>query len=529
MAAPGYYYSAYLRYPPTKSVPRKNGGNKDVASKSFILENVSFYNFNTAEDPSGWTTAKATLKAKCQFENWGVNDKILHNYLTQLFGAVAKQYLTESSHARGHILDYNKGIYFSYDGEFMLFDTGLYTDDFKRIFAHCSRNRNQAAQLWFIDDWYNEYEIATKTTNGRPIYRCLPEPFVFFREYHELHYNPLISLQVNSEHMLDDDTDHRRVQTVLEQLGIVTRSKAETKDRIDVAISKMKIRVKQNSRTVVPQNFATAGIQLLLPLSFADDNKVQLVVPVTKVQLPLRPGEVSDPYNPSQWQYVGRTVLDMDMAYNNARLLNRLESEWLKPPEAVAVLPDGEAGDEDDAASVASSPLTDMSPSASPVPSVRADADEVGAEAEDRGAAEPRGGRGGRGAGGAVGGGRAGRGAGRQSGRGRWQQPPPPQHYDQGPYQQPLPPHYNEQPAFPQARDYPSHFHQHQQQQPLRQDPRQYQSRPREHAPAQLQHQPHQQYAQPHAALQHRPHYPVLNQHHPGPEDPQAYGGFHNH
>jgi hypothetical protein len=295
--------------------------------KSMMEENISFYGFGGWDGTKAklnWDGAKTELKKLCQPENWGPNDKILHNYVNQLLNAVLKQYLKECGEK--HDDDYNKGIFFSYDGDLMWFDTGLYTNDFKRIFGFCDRNLNQDHQLWFLQEWQTRF-VASKLNSFRE-----PEPFKFFKEHHELHFNPQFDLQIDTDHMLESNENHDRVKKVLDALNIVTTGKPDMLNRIKMAVENMKIRVKQNSRTVVPQFYGDLGLQLLLPLSFGNDNAVQLVIPVTKIELDLKRTETRDPTNPSHWRYVGRTVLDMSMAYNNARLLNRLESEWLQPP-----------------------------------------------------------------------------------------------------------------------------------------------------------------------------------------------------
>jgi hypothetical protein len=57
-------------------------------------------------------------------------------------------------------------------------------------------------------------------------------------------------------------------------------------------------------------------MSLLLPLALVDDEQVDIALVVTK--------------NPSG-SYQGRTVLPLDWAYQNARLVCRPDSDWLVP------------------------------------------------------------------------------------------------------------------------------------------------------------------------------------------------------
>ena len=73
-----------------------------------------------------------------------------------------------------------------------------------------------------------------------------------------------------------------------------------------------------NYKLAVPQYFS-GKIQLLLPLYFGKENKPYLALTLTKVE------------NDNSGYYLAHTCLTMDMAYNNARLIAKPESNWLLP------------------------------------------------------------------------------------------------------------------------------------------------------------------------------------------------------
>jgi hypothetical protein len=79
---------------------------------------------------------------------------------------------------------------------------------------------------------------------------------------------------------------------------------------VDTSIKK----VVANYKLAVPQ-YHEKKIQLLIPLFFENDNKPDLALVLTK----------KDGY------YQGHTCLTLDMAYNNARLIAKPESNWLCP------------------------------------------------------------------------------------------------------------------------------------------------------------------------------------------------------
>jgi hypothetical protein len=73
-------------------------------------------------------------------------------------------------------------------------------------------------------------------------------------------------------------------------------------------------------------------MSLLLPLAIVDDEVVDIALVVTK--------------NPSG-SYQGRTVLPLDWAYQNARLVCRPDSDWLVPNLIRDVDTLGEPGEEE--------------------------------------------------------------------------------------------------------------------------------------------------------------------------------------
>ena len=83
-----------------------------------------------------------------------------------------------------------------------------------------------------------------------------------------------------------------------------------------------KKRVYRNYKTAIPQYFREGGgeagkLQLLLPICLQNPSVADLALTVEKT-------EQGDAYR-------GSIILTLDMAYNNARLLARPDTEWLQP------------------------------------------------------------------------------------------------------------------------------------------------------------------------------------------------------
>ncbi|MDR1286839.1 MAG: DUF3825 domain-containing protein [Treponema sp.] len=86
-------------------------------------------------------------------------------------------------------------------------------------------------------------------------------------------------------------------------------------------------RIEWNYKTAIPMYFPTRNsMSLLLPLSLLDDDVINLAL-VTE----LTPAG----------NYLGHTILSLDMAYSNARLITRPDSDWLVA-EKIDTTKDGE-------------------------------------------------------------------------------------------------------------------------------------------------------------------------------------------
>ncbi len=83
---------------------------------------------------------------------------------------------------------------------------------------------------------------------------------------------------------------------------------------LDGAISKVKVRLRRNYKTAIPQYY-NGRMQLLLPLCLGDPKTADLALAVED-----RNGH-----------YRASTCLTLDMAYNNARQLARPDKDWLNP------------------------------------------------------------------------------------------------------------------------------------------------------------------------------------------------------
>lgn len=118
---------------------------------------------------------------------------------------------------------------------------------------------------------------------------------------------------------------YRRLGNAIEQDSrTYRRIMNRVKDAIDLSIK----RVQWNFKTAIPTYYPRVRkLQLLLPVCLLSDEEVDMALAVEKTQ---------------SGSYLGHTVLPLDWAYKNARLVCRPDSDWLEPENISA------EGDEDE-------------------------------------------------------------------------------------------------------------------------------------------------------------------------------------
>lgn len=174
--------------------------------------------------------------------------------------------------------------------DYALFNTGLFTKYYEPIYAF-----QTGSDISFLTD----YELGNKGITEHP------ERANYFSEPELLLFDWHYPINVHYPHILEDSENQKRIpKDILQSENLI--------NIFDGAINTMKKKVSANYKIAIPQYF-DGKIQLLLPLCLQSDNQPDLALVVTKV------GNY----------YQGHTCLTLDMAYNNARLIAKLESSWL--------------------------------------------------------------------------------------------------------------------------------------------------------------------------------------------------------
>jgi hypothetical protein len=246
-----------------------------------------------------WETPFQKLAEKARKEDWdfqraefkrpGVTVPIIASYLNYTFIRLQQQ----------------DKIKFSPDGSKACINTGLQTPEGKDLFATFYRNTNAVERDqpdWTLFGYFDAY--SDKVGDFEP----LPDIATYVDDPSELIFDHRLELEVDYKHILTDNKD--RLPIVLQGNTALARNAVEG------AIRQLKERLKRNYKLAVP-HWYNEHIQLLLPLSITDDSAADVALVAEKDAL--------------RKKYMVRTLLTMDMAYLDARIICAPDREWLNP------------------------------------------------------------------------------------------------------------------------------------------------------------------------------------------------------
>lgn len=186
---------------------------------------------------------------------------------------------------------------------YALFNTGLYTQFYEPIFAYFTKNKIPDRQVWFLDGFYTSYQLGMLGIADRP------KRANYFASPSDLVFDTNCDIFPQYPHIFGDAENFLRIPEVI-------RDSPNKTMLFDGAINRAKHMIDANYKTAVPQYYK-GRIQLLIPICLVSEGVPDLALVVSK--------------NDAGNQYLGHTCLTLDMAYNNARLIARPDSAWLKP------------------------------------------------------------------------------------------------------------------------------------------------------------------------------------------------------
>jgi len=256
------------------------------------------YTTNAFAHFDNYGTAIESLAGLAEEEDWsfGSGDGrqqfefgVLSSYLKSTYRRVAQE----------------SKVLFSPEGGFACFDTGLLSrDQLEPLYALFVPNSHPAAtSFWKFQTFFRQGEHHIQRFDGTP------EKASYWDSPSQLVYDARRELVVNKEHIVQSNKG--RFPAPFDSWDDFV-----LQNYLDGCIGASVESVRRNYRLAIPQYFFPSGtIQLLLPLYLSERGVADLAL-------------VVDDY---QTIYRASTCLTLDMAYSNARLLARLEKNWLNP------------------------------------------------------------------------------------------------------------------------------------------------------------------------------------------------------
>lgn len=230
-------------------------------------------------------------------EDWGPGNRILRNYLSFSFSRAV--FLTE----RDVDQTAPSNLPLVFDDNRCLFNTGLYTRRYETIYGLFEPNtKPDARQRWFLKGFFKESDPMLVS------FEYLPCRVRFAEDPSELVFDYRLPIRSNIDHILGDEENLTRIPASLMGEG----NSLLLRRAFEGAVVEAARRAAANYTLAVPQ-FYGGRIQLLLPLCLTGD-KPELALSIQR----------EDGF------YAARTCLTLDMAYNNARLICRPETSWIK-------------------------------------------------------------------------------------------------------------------------------------------------------------------------------------------------------
>lgn len=284
---------------------RRNGAPQAFRIKR-LDSRLPLYRFADMGEDRSWLSK---LAEKAEPEPWRYEHAsnepcglpVLRSYLSYTFARIEQEDQFQSDPLARKI---QKGT--CDNRQYACFNTGLVTVNQEPLFAlFLGKSPDKDGRDWRLLGFYQESDRVLLGAG----FHDFPEMAHYFDAPHHLIYDSSKRLVIDKDHVLERLS--RFPEDYHNDPGRAARD-------LDTARDRAVERVKRNFKTAIPCYYQKS-IQLLLPLCLQDPTKADLALPVTRIGS----GE--------NWSYLGSTVLTLDMAYNNARLITKPASEWLKP------------------------------------------------------------------------------------------------------------------------------------------------------------------------------------------------------
>lgn len=234
--------------------------------------------------PEKWTYRK--IKEKDPY-------RILRNYI---------QYTYDRLKEEGKIIA-------TQDGTMQCMNTGLLTVYDQEIIALFSKNTMEGKQPWYLDGFFKESDKYFTSH-----FSSIPQMADYYSNPKDLIYDKNLELRLRKEHIIDDNLER------FMDAGYTN------KELINVLLD--------NAKAVLEKKLQR-NFKLALPFYYHNtetgERKIQLLAPLYFPGAPVRLALVLNKIKANTHEYYeGVTVLPVEWAYMNSRLIVRPDEEWAR-------------------------------------------------------------------------------------------------------------------------------------------------------------------------------------------------------
>jgi hypothetical protein len=256
-------------------------------SNVFALEIEKLANLAEQEN---WKPNKITRPAPTEKDNFyslSREHPILASYILNVHKRIVR--------------DEKEKFFINSSGTSACFNTGLLTPLGEDIFMVFEKSSQSSQKYW---KFYRFMERSNRSLVN--LGENLPEMCEFGKNPKDLVFNAKADIVPDFDHILNDHPERYPVE-------FRNYTNREKRNNLSGAINESKEMAKRNFNIAVPQYFS-GNVQLLLPLYLIHDTPDLAIV--------------LERYN--DLVYRANTVLPLDWAYNNARVIKKPDADWLQ-------------------------------------------------------------------------------------------------------------------------------------------------------------------------------------------------------
>lgn len=224
-------------------------------------------------------------------------NSILRNYIHYTFNKINEEFKSAKD-------EKEKQRKISTSEQHACFNTGLFTRNYAPIFMFFSKNKNVGKQPWFFEGFFS----SSVPQDLRDL--CLPERANYFAKPDELIYDYHFPIYADVDHIFKEGRNFERFPEHIRE----KYSLNALRNLFNGAIAETEKKLASNYKIAIPQYYKGL-IQLLVPIDLENEGRADLALAMFRAK---------DCYS-------ARTCLTLEMAYNNARLIVKPESDWLRP------------------------------------------------------------------------------------------------------------------------------------------------------------------------------------------------------